>query len=291
MFPEDAKYTIHIDTAFKKEQERRVADEQRRLRMMYPNEPGTVRTLMAQFIEKEIYKMDPNKPEPKPKGTGREVTPLVIKDLELRSKMGAEKYGETLRAFNGRNPLIDAYQEVLDLAQYLRQEIEEQAAKAARVDPFDVVDLQIEPVMAPCIVEKGAVRDAYLRPGRIIPVQGPPSPFLTFTPVKESESIAQEAHRLVLGDRGEAYGHPIFDMTRSADLLTSLLRNKLRVGVRLEAEDIGQAMICVKQSRQRNRAKRDNLVDTAGYALTLQMIADWRKENPGVDPRDVFPSA
>jgi hypothetical protein len=109
--------------------------------------------------------------------------------------------------------------------------------------------------------------------------------------VKESESIAQEAHRLVLGDRGEAYGHPIFDMTRSADLLTSLLRNKLRVGVRLEAEDIGQAMICVKQSRQRNRAKRDNLVDTAGYALTLQMIADWRKENPGVDPRDVFPSA
>ena len=48
-------------------------------------------------------------------------------------------------------------------------------------------------------------------------------------------------------------------------------------------------MICVKQSRQRNKVKRDNLTDTAGYALTLQMIAEWRAANPGIDPRDVFP--
>jgi len=102
------------------------------------------------------------------------------------------------------------------------------------------------------------------------------------------ESIAQEAHRLVLGDRGKAYGHPIFDMTRSADMLTSLLRDKLKPGVRLEAEDIGQAMICVKQSRHRNAPKRDNMTDTAGYALTLQMIKEWRDANPGVDPRDRF---
>ena len=79
-------------------------------------------------------------------------------------------------------------------------------------------------------------------------------------------------------------------MTRSADMLTALLRSKLRPGARLEAEDIGQAMVCVKQSRHRNKPKRDNLTDTAGYALTLQMIAEWRAQNPGIDPRDVFPA-
>jgi hypothetical protein len=109
-----------------------------------------------------------------------------------------------------------------------------------------------------------------------------------YKPPVPPESIAQEAHRLVLGDRGDAYGHPIFDMTRSADMVTSLLRAKLRVGERLEAEDIGQVMICVKQSRHRNAPKRDNLTDTAGYALTLQMIKEWRDANPGVDPRDRF---
>jgi hypothetical protein len=109
--------------------------------------------------------------------------------------------------------------------------------------------------------------------------------------MSEPESIAQEAHRIVLGDRGADYGHPIFDMTRTADMLTALLRDKLRPGQRLEAEDIATCMVCVKQSRHRNKPKRDNLVDMAGYALTLDMIKEWRIANPGVDPRDVFPPA
>lgn len=210
--------------------------------------------------------MNPNKPEPAPKGTGREITPLVIKDLELRSKMGAEKYGETLRAFNGRNALVDLYQELLDATQYIRQEIEEQNATAPISDRQTAREF-----LKDCVPM-----------GRLF--QGTGNVGAT------DESIAQEAHRLVLGDRGDSYGHPIFDMTRSADMLTALLRNKLRPGVRLEAEDIGQAMICVKQSRHRNKPKRDNNTDTAGYALTLEMIAEWRAEHPGVDPRDVFPA-
>jgi hypothetical protein len=244
------------------------------------------------FYPEDGGHVDPNKPEPAPKGTGSEVTPLVIKDLELRSKMGKEKYGETLRAFNGRNALVDAYQEALDLVQYLRQKLEEDAVIAA-AHPPEKEYLSTRPIMEKsaddifpghavfqCTAGTGKLdtRNLYSRPGRIISVNGP-------------ESIAQEAHRLVLGDRGVAYGHPIFDMTRSADMLTALLRDKLRPGARLEAEDIGQAMVCVKQSRQRFKSKRDNLTDTAGYALTLQMIAEWREQNPGVDPRDVFPPA
>lgn len=65
------------------------------------------------------------KPEPMPK-TGRfEVLPAVIADLNARSIMGKEKYGTVLKTDNGRNALMDAYQESLDLAMYLKQELME----------------------------------------------------------------------------------------------------------------------------------------------------------------------
>lgn len=65
-------------------------------------------------------------PEPPPAGNGREVLPLVLADLQARAEMGYEKYGTKLRCRNGRNALLDAYQEALDLAMYLRQALEEQ---------------------------------------------------------------------------------------------------------------------------------------------------------------------
>ena len=51
---------------------------------------------------------------------------LVIQDMKERDKMGQEKYNTRLQPFNGRNVLIDIYQETLDLAVYLRQMIYEQ---------------------------------------------------------------------------------------------------------------------------------------------------------------------
>lgn len=53
---------------------------------------------------------------------------LVKKDIEDRNQSGIKKYGTALQAFNGRNSLIDAYQEALDLVVYLRQAIEEKKA-------------------------------------------------------------------------------------------------------------------------------------------------------------------
>lgn len=50
---------------------------------------------------------------------------LVIADIEARKQTGIRKYGTALQPFNGRDALIDAYQEALDLCQYLRQAIEE----------------------------------------------------------------------------------------------------------------------------------------------------------------------
>lgn len=64
--------------------------------------------------------------QPHPKSDGRDLWPLVIEDMKDRDRLGKAKYGIGLRPHNGRNALIDAYQEVLDLSVYLRQEIEEQ---------------------------------------------------------------------------------------------------------------------------------------------------------------------
>ena len=50
---------------------------------------------------------------------------LVCEDLELRAQLGEYKYGERLRAFNGRDPRVDLYQELLDALNYLRQWQEE----------------------------------------------------------------------------------------------------------------------------------------------------------------------
>lgn len=63
--------------------------------------------------------------QPTPKGEGPEIGTLVIADIEGRIRKGVDTYGEPLKAHNGRDSLVDAYQEALDLAIYLRQAIEE----------------------------------------------------------------------------------------------------------------------------------------------------------------------
>ncbi|MGL5774327.1 MAG: hypothetical protein ACRCYB_03150, partial [Aeromonas veronii] len=65
--------------------------------------------------------------QPAPSGSGNPILGMVLADLTNRALEGKEKYGEPLKAHNGRNALRDAYQEALDLAMYLRQAIEEQS--------------------------------------------------------------------------------------------------------------------------------------------------------------------
>lgn len=54
---------------------------------------------------------------------------MVIRDIEGRKALGIERYGTLLQPFNGRDALRDAYEEALDLCQYLRQAIEERNAR------------------------------------------------------------------------------------------------------------------------------------------------------------------
>lgn len=64
-------------------------------------------------------------PQPAPTGEGREVYDLVLCDILERYESGKQKYGTSLRVNNGRDPLVDAYQEAVDMVMYLRQAIEE----------------------------------------------------------------------------------------------------------------------------------------------------------------------
>lgn len=45
---------------------------------------------------------------------------LVLEDMQKRDQIGRDRYGKPLQPFNGRDMLLDAYEEALDLAVYLR---------------------------------------------------------------------------------------------------------------------------------------------------------------------------
>lgn len=66
---------------------------------------------------KQTTPPEPNQSEP--------IVDMVVRDLNARKEFGVAKYGTPLQAFNGRNALQDAYEEVLDLACYLKQKLEE----------------------------------------------------------------------------------------------------------------------------------------------------------------------
>jgi hypothetical protein len=67
-----------------------------------------------------------NEQRPPADSTG-DVWLMVFKDMEDRRLMGISKYGKPVQPCNGRDALVDAYQEALDLCVYLRQAIEERS--------------------------------------------------------------------------------------------------------------------------------------------------------------------
>ena len=51
------------------------------------------------------------------------ITASVMEDLKLRADRGLKKYNTTLEENNHQNMLQHAYEEALDLAQYLKKEV------------------------------------------------------------------------------------------------------------------------------------------------------------------------
>lgn len=86
-----------------------------------------------------------------------------------------------------------------------------------------------------------------------------------------SETILQEAQRLVHGDRQAAYGHPFDDYARTARMWEAILGLP---PFRISPSTACLMMAAVKISRQVNKPKRDNMTDLAGYAACAQMCAE-----------------
>ncbi len=70
--------------------------------------------------------MNPATPQPAPTPNNfPRIVDLVVDDLYQRADMGLQKYGVPLQPFNGRDPEIDEYQELMDSLLYRRQRIYE----------------------------------------------------------------------------------------------------------------------------------------------------------------------
>lgn len=66
-----------------------------------------------------------------------DVAQQVINDMQSRREFGIKKYGRPATPHNGRHALKDAYEEVLDLAVYLKQQLLEDGQSGVHV-PGDV---------------------------------------------------------------------------------------------------------------------------------------------------------
>jgi hypothetical protein len=94
--------------------------------MSFDNKPSCLdaayeRLAMSQgLVDKPVFPENQGQPSPV-KNNKPHITNIVVHDFLFRKEQGIKKYGTALQPFNGRSALQDAYEEVLDLAQYLRQ--------------------------------------------------------------------------------------------------------------------------------------------------------------------------
>ncbi|HET7111718.1 MAG TPA: DUF6378 domain-containing protein [Gemmatimonadales bacterium] len=106
------------------------------------------------------------------------------------------------------------------------------------------------------------------RTGQYVPL-GP----LTHYPPPQ-ETILQEAQRLVHGDRGADYGHPIDDYKATGEMWGAILERAKWVKGPVDPRIACLMMAAMKVSREAGKHKRDNLTDLAGYAECAQMVAE-----------------
>lgn len=94
------------------------------------------------------------------------------------------------------------------------------------------------------------------------------------TPLPTSATICQMADKVVTESRQNDYGHPFWNFSDIAKIWGVVLDKD-----NITPEHVAQCMIGTKMARQKHKFTLDNLVDIAGYAKTLQMIEQYRREN------------
>ena len=96
------------------------------------------------------------------------------------------------------------------------------------------------------------------------------------TPQHSKEGILDEAIRITGGDRQRDYGHPRINHERIARLWNAYLNCRKETGD-ISPEDAAWMMMFTKVARHVNSPKRDNLVDTAGYARCIARIGGFEE--------------
>ena len=105
-----------------------------------PSTPTAQRAMsqQASFGENQSH-ADSTQPEPVRSEHSVSVTDAVIKDMVDRRELGIKKYGVELLSNNGRDALLDAYQESLDTTLYLKQCLIERD-RAKQTNLFEFLD-------------------------------------------------------------------------------------------------------------------------------------------------------
>ena len=79
-------------------------------------------------------------------------------------------------------------------------------------------------------------------------------------------NILEEANKITSEDRHNDYGGPVENFALVAKYWS------VYKGIEFKPEDVGMFNILQKIAREQFKNKRDNLIDIAGYARTLEMI-------------------
>lgn len=84
-------------------------------------------------------------------------------------------------------------------------------------------------------------------------------------PTPPIPSVLEEAESLIHGDREQDYGHPSKNLRAIADMWEMYLHHKYKADFPIEASDVAWMMNLLKMCRDFQGAKRDTIVDAAGY--------------------------
>lgn len=96
----------------------------------------------------------------------------------------------------------------------------------------------------------------------------------------DTETIAEEASRIVYGDRERAYDDPNRNFNKLAHMWTGTILEKLKPGVTITARDVALMLVQLKISRESFKPNRENRVDGIGYWLCEdRVVAAEQQEN------------
>jgi hypothetical protein len=87
----------------------------------------------------------------------------------------------------------------------------------------------------------------------------------------KGKTVLEEAKEVVDGERQHSYGHPKDNHGCTAVLWSAYISRKYDISLQLDARDVCWLNILQKASRDANMEKRDNLLDTCGYARNAEM--------------------